>query len=77
MEPKIHHLVCQWIQLTNTDISGYAADVEITHLLILNELLQRGFAHLGVVKEGGVGVNLRVDPLMDDPGLGMHLEVRM
>ena len=65
------------IQLTNTDVSGNAADVEVAHLLVLDELLKRGLAHLGVVKEGGVGVHLGVDPLVDDPGLGMHLEVRM
>ena len=68
------HLV---FSLTNTDIGGDAADVEVSHLLVLDDLLQRGLAHLGVVKEGGVGVHLGVDPLVDDPGLGMHLEVRM
>ena len=66
-----------WTQLTNTDIGGDAADVEVSHLLVLNDLLERGLAHLGVVKEGGVGVHLGVDPLVDDPGLGMNLEVRM
>ena len=64
-------------KLTNTDIGGDAADVQINHLLVLDDLLKRGLAHLGVVKEGGVGVHLRVDSLVDDPGLGVHLEVWM
>ena len=60
---------------TDADISGDATDIDVSAALVSDELLQTGLAELGVVEEGGVGVDGGVDPLVHDPGLGVHLEV--
>ena len=59
----------------DTDISGNTADEDVCAAFSSYELLQAGLAQLGVVEEGGVGVDGGVDPLVHDPGLGVHLEV--
>ena len=38
--------------LTDTDIRGDAADVDVGAALVVDELLQAGLAQLGVVEEG-------------------------
>ena len=63
------------LYLTDADIGCDAADIDVSAALVSDELLQAGLAELGVVKEGGVGVDGGVDPLVDHPGLGMHLEL--
>ena len=60
---------------TDADISSDATDIDVSAALVSDELLQTGLAELGVVEEGGVGVDGGVDPLVHDPGLGVHLEV--
>ena len=60
---------------TDADISCDATDIDVSAALVSDELLQTGLAELGVVEEGGVGVDGGVDPLVHDPGLGVHLEV--
>ena len=68
------HLV-YLVYLTDADIGCDAADVDVSATLVSDELLQTGLAELGVVKEGGVGVDGGVDALVDHPGLGMDLEL--
>ena len=64
-----------FFSLTDADIGSDAADIDISTALVPDELFETGFAELGVVKEGGVGVDSGVDALVDHPGLGMHLEL--
>ena len=50
--------------LTNTDVSGNPADVDIGHVLLLDDVLQAGLRQLLVVKERRVGVDIRVGSLI-------------
>ena len=50
--------------LTNTDVSGNPADVDIGHVLLLDDVLQAGLRELLVVKERRVGVDIRVGSLI-------------
>ena len=61
--------------LTDTDIRGDAADVNVGATLVVDELLQAGLAQLGVVEEGGVGVDVGVDSFVHHAGLRVHLQV--
>ena len=48
---------------TDTDVSRYPANVDVGHILLLDDVLQAGLRQLLVVKEGGVGVDVRVGAL--------------
>ena len=63
------------MHLTDADIGSDAANIDVSAALVPDELLQTGLAELRVVKEGGIGVDGGVDALVDNPGLGMHLEL--
>ena len=67
---KIFSCVCF---LTDTDIRGDAADVNVGATLVVDELLQAGLAQLGVVKKCRVGVNIGIDSLVDDVFLWVFL----
>ena len=53
---------------TDTDVSRYPANVDVGHILLLDDVLQAGLRQLLVVKEGGVGVDVRVGALEWNPG---------
>ena len=64
---------CQWqglvslLQvaiLTNTDVSGNPADVDVGDVLLLDDVLQARFRELLVVKERRVGVDIGVGSLI-------------
>ena len=59
----------------DTDVSGNTADVNIRDTFLSDQRLQPGLALLGIIEEGGVGVNVGVDPLVDDVSPGVFLEV--
>ena len=59
--------------LTDTDIRGDAAHVDVGTALVVDELLQAGLAQLGVVKKCRVGVNIGIDSLVDDVFLWVFL----
>ena len=44
------------------------------HILLPDQLLHVGLAQLLVVKEGGVGVNVGVEALLDNLALGVNLD---
>ena len=44
--------------LTDTDVSGNPANVDVGHVLLLDDVLQAGLRELLVVKEGGAGVDI-------------------
>ena len=50
--------------LTDTDVSGNPADVDIGHVLLLDDVLQAGLRELLVVKERRVGVDIGVGSLI-------------
>ena len=50
--------------LTDTDVSGDPADVDIGHVLLLDDVLQAGLRELLVVKERRVGVDIGVGSLI-------------
>ena len=50
--------------LTNTNVSGNPADVDVGHVLLLDDVLQAGLRELLVVKERRVGVDIRVGSLI-------------
>ena len=50
--------------LTDTDVSGNPADVDIGHVLLLDDVLQARLRELLVVKERRVGVDIRVGSLI-------------
>ena len=50
-------------KVTNTDVSGNPANIDVGHILLLDDVLQAGLGQLLVVKEGGVGVNVGVGAL--------------
>ena len=50
--------------LTNTNVSGNAADVDVGHVLLLDDVLQAGLRELLVVKERRVGVDIGVGSLI-------------
>ena len=60
---------------THAHIRGDATDVSVHAALFSDELFQVGLAQLGIVKEGGIGVDVRVDSLVDDSTRWMHLVV--
>ena len=49
---------------TDTDVSGNPADVDIGHVLLLDDVLQAGLRELLVVKERRVGVDIGVGSLI-------------
>ena len=49
--------------ITNTDVGGNPANIDVGHVLLLDDVLQAGLGQLLVVKEGGVGVNVGVGAL--------------
>ena len=51
--------------LTDTDVSGNPADVDVGHVLLLDDVLQAGLRELLVVKERRVGVDIRVGSLIN------------
>ena len=59
--------------LTNTDVSSDSADVEIGDLFLPDQLLHVGLAKLLVVKEGRVGINVRVETLLDSVAIWVDL----
>ena len=59
----------------DTDVSSNTADVNIRDTFLSDQRLQPGLALLGVIEEGGVGVNVWVDPLVDDVSPRVFLEV--
>ena len=61
---------------TNTDVRSNAADVEISDILLSDQLLHVGCAQFLVVKEGGVGINVGVETLLDGVALGVDLGTR-
>ena len=61
---------------TNTDVSSDAADVEIGDIFLSDQLLHVGCAQFLVVEEGGVGINVGVETLLDGVALGMDLGTR-
>ena len=50
--------------LTNTNVSGNPADVDVSHVLLLDDVLQAGLRELLVVKERRVGVDIGVGSLI-------------
>ena len=50
--------------LTNTNVSGNPADVDVGDVLLLDDVLQAGLRELLVVKERRVGVDIRVGSLI-------------
>ena len=50
--------------LTDTDVSGNPADVDVGHVLLLDDVLQAGLRELLVVKERRVGVDIWVGSLI-------------
>ena len=62
-----------FLPLTDTDIRGDTADVDVGAALVVDELLQAGLAQLGVVKKCRVGVNIGIDSLVDDVFLWVFL----
>ena len=48
---------------TNADVGGNSANIDIGHVLLLDDVLQAGLGELLVVKEGGVGVDIGVGAL--------------
>ena len=50
--------------LTNTDVSGNPADVDVSHVLLLDDVLKAGLRELLVVKERRVGVDIGVGSLI-------------
>ena len=50
--------------LTNTDVSGNPADVDVGHVLLLDDVLQARLRELLVVKERRVGVDIGVGSLI-------------
>ena len=62
---------------TNTDVSSDAADVEIGDLFLSDQLLHVGCAQFLVVKEGGVGINVGVETLLDGVALGVDLGTKV
>ena len=50
--------------LTDTDVSGNPANVDVGHVLLLDDVLQAGLRELLVVKERRVGVDIRVGSLI-------------
>ena len=50
--------------LTNTDVSGNPANVDIGHVLLLDDVLQARLRELLVVKERRVGVDIGVGSLI-------------
>ena len=51
-------------RLTDTDVSGNPADVDVGHVLLLDDVLQAGLRELLVVKERRVGVDIGVGSLI-------------
>ena len=51
--------------LTNTDVSGNPADVDIGDVLLLDDVLQARLRELLVVKERRVGVDIGVGSLIN------------
>lgn len=49
--------------ITNADVGGYPANIDVGHVLLLDDVLQAGLRQLLVVKEGGVGVDIGVGAL--------------
>ena len=66
-------------QLTHAHIGGDAAHVNIRHQLLLDDLLQRCSAQLGVIEKSGVRVNVWVDALFHylTAGVDLVLEVQV
>ena len=66
-------------QLTHAHIGGDAAHINIRHQLLLDDLLQRCSAQLGVIEKRGVRVYVGVDALFHDltAGVDLVLEVRV
>ena len=50
--------------LTDTNVSGNPANVDVGHVLLLDDVLQAGLRELLVVKERRVGVDIRVGSLI-------------
>ena len=50
--------------LTDTDVSGNPADVDVGHVLLLDDVLQARLRELLVVKERRVGVDIGVGSLI-------------
>ena len=48
---------------SDTDIRGDAADVDVSDVPLLDDVLQARLGQLHVVEEGGVGVHVRVGAL--------------
>ena len=48
---------------TNANVGGNSANIDIGHVLLLDDVLQAGLRELLVVKEGGVGVDIGVGAL--------------
>ena len=59
---------------TNTDVSGDATDIEIGDLFLSDQLLHVGLAQLLVVKEGRIGINVRVETLLDNVAIRVDLD---
>ena len=49
---------------TNADVGGNSANIDIGHVLLLDDVLQAGLGELLVVKERRVGVDIRVGSLI-------------
>ena len=61
---------------TDTDVSCYPANVDVGHILLLDDVLQAGLRQLLVVKEGGVGVDVRVGALEWNPGSALSSDTQ-
>ena len=61
---------------TDTDVSRYPANVDVGHILLLDDVLQAGLRQLLVVKEGGVGVDVRVGALEWNPGSALSSDTQ-
>ena len=61
---------------TDTDVSRYPANVDVGHVLLLDDVLQAGLRQLLVVKEGGVGVDVRVGALEWNPGSALSSDTQ-
>ena len=62
---------------TDANVRGDTTYEEIVNIFLSNDLLQRGLGELLVVEECGVGVHIRMSPLVDPPGVVVKLEVLM
>ena len=62
---------------TDANVRGDTTYEEIVNIFLSNDLLQTGLGELLVVEECGVGVHIRMSPLVDPPGVVVKLEVLM